>query len=189
MRAPPDHKRIRERAGAAVGVLAALAAPAVLADARRGGAAPRMPTTRSRPTRRRRPSRRCTAASSQRRNPLRARAWTTRYRKLEPLIEKTHDLRYIAEFALRKQWPMLSEMRPAALHRGVREAQRDDVREPLQERFGEHFQERGAGHDRIGAGARPDGDCAAGLSPTSRSTTCSSRKTGRGGSSTSSRTA
>jgi phospholipid transport system substrate-binding protein len=33
-----------------------------------------------------------------------------RYRKLEPLIEKTHDLRYIAEFALRKQWPMLSEM-------------------------------------------------------------------------------
>ena len=32
-----------------------------------------------------------------------------RYRKLEPLIEKTHDLRYIAEFALRKQWPMLTE--------------------------------------------------------------------------------
>jgi phospholipid transport system substrate-binding protein len=32
-----------------------------------------------------------------------------RYRKLEALIEKTHDLRYIAEFALRKQWPMLSE--------------------------------------------------------------------------------
>jgi len=32
-----------------------------------------------------------------------------RYRTLEPLIEKTHDLRYIAEFALRKQWPMLSE--------------------------------------------------------------------------------
>jgi len=32
-----------------------------------------------------------------------------RYRKLEPLIAKTHDLRYIAEFALRKQWPMLSE--------------------------------------------------------------------------------
>jgi phospholipid transport system substrate-binding protein len=32
-----------------------------------------------------------------------------RYRKLEPLIEKTHDLRYIAEFALRKQWPMLSD--------------------------------------------------------------------------------
>lgn len=32
-----------------------------------------------------------------------------RYRKLEPLIVKTHDLRYIAEFALRKQWPMLSE--------------------------------------------------------------------------------
>ena len=26
------------------------------------------------------------------------------------MIEKTHDLRYIAEFALRKQWPMLSEM-------------------------------------------------------------------------------
>jgi phospholipid transport system substrate-binding protein len=32
-----------------------------------------------------------------------------RYRALEPLIEKTHDLHYIAEFALRKQWPMLSE--------------------------------------------------------------------------------
>jgi phospholipid transport system substrate-binding protein len=32
-----------------------------------------------------------------------------RYRTLEPLIEKTHDLQYIAEFALRKQWPMLSE--------------------------------------------------------------------------------
>ena len=32
-----------------------------------------------------------------------------RYRALEPLIEKTHDLGYIAEFALRKQWPMLSE--------------------------------------------------------------------------------
>jgi phospholipid transport system substrate-binding protein len=32
-----------------------------------------------------------------------------RYRALEPLVEKTHDLRYIAEFALRKQWPMLSE--------------------------------------------------------------------------------
>jgi phospholipid transport system substrate-binding protein len=32
-----------------------------------------------------------------------------RYRALEPLIERTHDLRYIAEFALRKQWPMLSE--------------------------------------------------------------------------------
>ena len=32
-----------------------------------------------------------------------------RYHMLEPLIEKTHDLRYIAEFALRKQWPMLSE--------------------------------------------------------------------------------
>ncbi len=32
-----------------------------------------------------------------------------RYQALEPLIEKTHDLRYIAEFALRKQWPMLSE--------------------------------------------------------------------------------
>jgi phospholipid transport system substrate-binding protein len=32
-----------------------------------------------------------------------------RYRALEPLIEKTHDLPYIAEFALRRQWPMLSE--------------------------------------------------------------------------------
>jgi len=32
-----------------------------------------------------------------------------RYHALEPLIEKTHDLRYIAEFALRKQWSMLSE--------------------------------------------------------------------------------
>jgi phospholipid transport system substrate-binding protein len=31
-----------------------------------------------------------------------------RYRALEPLIEQTHDLPYIAEFALRKQWPMLS---------------------------------------------------------------------------------
>jgi len=32
-----------------------------------------------------------------------------RYRTLEPLIERTHDLAYIAEFALRKQWPTLSE--------------------------------------------------------------------------------
>jgi phospholipid transport system substrate-binding protein len=32
-----------------------------------------------------------------------------RYRALEPLIEQTHDLPYIAEFALRKQWPALSE--------------------------------------------------------------------------------
>ena len=32
-----------------------------------------------------------------------------RYRVLEPLVERTHDLRYIAEFALRKQWPALSE--------------------------------------------------------------------------------
>jgi len=32
-----------------------------------------------------------------------------RYRALEPLIKQTHDLPYIAEFALRKQWPALSE--------------------------------------------------------------------------------
>ena len=32
-----------------------------------------------------------------------------RYRALEPLITQTHDLAYIAEFALRKQWPSLSE--------------------------------------------------------------------------------
>lgn len=32
-----------------------------------------------------------------------------RYRALEPLIEQTHDLAYIAEFALRKQWPALSD--------------------------------------------------------------------------------
>jgi phospholipid transport system substrate-binding protein len=32
-----------------------------------------------------------------------------RFRALEPLIEETHDLPYIAEFALRRQWPMLSE--------------------------------------------------------------------------------
>jgi phospholipid transport system substrate-binding protein len=32
-----------------------------------------------------------------------------RYRALEPLIEQTHDLPYIAEFALRRQWPALSE--------------------------------------------------------------------------------
>jgi phospholipid transport system substrate-binding protein len=31
-----------------------------------------------------------------------------RYRALVPLIEATHDLPYIAEFALRRQWPMLS---------------------------------------------------------------------------------
>jgi phospholipid transport system substrate-binding protein len=31
-----------------------------------------------------------------------------RYRALEPLIVATHDLAYIAEFALRKQWPDLS---------------------------------------------------------------------------------
>jgi phospholipid transport system substrate-binding protein len=32
-----------------------------------------------------------------------------RYRALVPLIEQTHDLAYIAEFALRKQWPTLSD--------------------------------------------------------------------------------
>ncbi|HUO66975.1 MAG TPA: ABC transporter substrate-binding protein, partial [Gammaproteobacteria bacterium] len=32
-----------------------------------------------------------------------------RYRALEPLVEQTHDLPYIAEFALRKQWPSLAE--------------------------------------------------------------------------------
>jgi phospholipid transport system substrate-binding protein len=32
-----------------------------------------------------------------------------RFKALEPLIEQTHDLAYIAEFALRKQWPTLSE--------------------------------------------------------------------------------
>jgi len=32
-----------------------------------------------------------------------------RYHALEPLVEQTHDLAYIAEFALRKQWPMLGE--------------------------------------------------------------------------------
>lgn len=32
-----------------------------------------------------------------------------RYRALEPLIESTHDLPYIAAFALRKQWPSLGE--------------------------------------------------------------------------------
>jgi len=32
-----------------------------------------------------------------------------RYRVLEPLIEATHDLPYIAQFALRRQWPSLTE--------------------------------------------------------------------------------
>jgi len=32
-----------------------------------------------------------------------------RYRALEPAIVKTHDLPYIAEFALRRQWPMLKD--------------------------------------------------------------------------------
>jgi phospholipid transport system substrate-binding protein len=32
-----------------------------------------------------------------------------RYRALEPLISRTHDLPYIAEFALRRQWAGLSE--------------------------------------------------------------------------------
>jgi phospholipid transport system substrate-binding protein len=32
-----------------------------------------------------------------------------RYRALEPLIKATHDLPYIAEFALRRQWAELSE--------------------------------------------------------------------------------
>jgi phospholipid transport system substrate-binding protein len=32
-----------------------------------------------------------------------------RFKALEPLIEQTHDLAYIAEFALRKQWPTLSD--------------------------------------------------------------------------------
>jgi phospholipid transport system substrate-binding protein len=36
-------------------------------------------------------------------------ALAERYGVLEPLIEQTHDLPYIAEFALRRQWPALSE--------------------------------------------------------------------------------
>src|SRR2546430_9263636 len=32
-----------------------------------------------------------------------------RYRAPDPLMESTHDLPYIAAFALRKQWPSLSE--------------------------------------------------------------------------------
>jgi phospholipid transport system substrate-binding protein len=32
-----------------------------------------------------------------------------RYAALEPLVVATHDLPYIAEFALRRQWPTLSE--------------------------------------------------------------------------------
>jgi phospholipid transport system substrate-binding protein len=32
-----------------------------------------------------------------------------RYRALAPLVAETHDLPYIAELALRRQWPMLSE--------------------------------------------------------------------------------
>lgn len=32
-----------------------------------------------------------------------------RYKALEPVIVATHDLPYIAEFALRRQWPQLSE--------------------------------------------------------------------------------
>ena len=32
-----------------------------------------------------------------------------RYRALEPTIVKTHDLPYIAEFSLRRQWPMLTD--------------------------------------------------------------------------------
>jgi phospholipid transport system substrate-binding protein len=32
-----------------------------------------------------------------------------RYRALEPTIVKTHNLPYIAEFALRRQWPMLTD--------------------------------------------------------------------------------
>jgi phospholipid transport system substrate-binding protein len=32
-----------------------------------------------------------------------------RYKGLEPLIVATHDLPYIAEFALRRQWPQLAE--------------------------------------------------------------------------------
>lgn len=34
---------------------------------------------------------------------------TERYRALEPAIVKTHDLPYIAEFALRRQWAMLTD--------------------------------------------------------------------------------
>ena len=34
---------------------------------------------------------------------------TERYQALEPAIVKTHDLPYIAAFALRRQWPMLTD--------------------------------------------------------------------------------
>jgi phospholipid transport system substrate-binding protein len=38
---------------------------------------------------------------------LRSAAVAERYRALEPAIVATHDLPYIAEFALRRQWPTL----------------------------------------------------------------------------------
>jgi phospholipid transport system substrate-binding protein len=39
---------------------------------------------------------------------LRSAAVAERYRALEPAIVATHDLPYIAEFALRRQWPTLT---------------------------------------------------------------------------------
>ncbi len=73
------------------------------------------------------------------------RASTRAIKALEPLIEQTHDLAYIAEFALRKQWPMLSEADRQRFVAAFEQAQRDDLCEPLQERHRRHVQERRAG--------------------------------------------
>ena len=57
-----------------------------------------------------------------------------RYRALEPLIVATHDLPYIAEFALRRQWGSLTGGRAAALRRSVPTLERHDLCGALRQR-------------------------------------------------------
>ena len=100
MRAPPE---LRRRTGAISASLAAVTAAAVLLTLGMAGLGAHADDAISTDT----PE--ATVASLHR--GLIAAAQSSpasvdaRYRALEPLIEKTHDLRYIAEFALRKQWP------------------------------------------------------------------------------------
>ena len=105
MRAPIDYERASRAVAPCIAALAATAFLALLSVAARGAHADELISTDT-------PE--ATVASLHRglvtaSQSAPGASVDARYRTLEPLIEKTHDLGYIAEFALRKQWPMLSE--------------------------------------------------------------------------------
>ena len=97
------------------------------------------------------------AASSTSRARSRTRICEQRYRALEPLIKATHDLPYIAEFALRRQWAELSEPDRARYVAAFERLEHHDVRKPLQERHGRYVQGRQAHRRSTGTarGSRP----------------------------------